>query len=290
MPVEHLTTLAPRIIRAQPSSAKLQPANHGITSPIRPNGSAFTVTNTLPSQVGADIPAPTVTLPIGTDACTVSLSEVQLDGVRNDLIKLLGGEIDQVGKDVALVGQKVTDLMHGTYELPLASLSSQDAARLNQRCAALEVQVRDFNAWAKEALNDLPIITTVSDTTSLSVLAPLLRPTRSGAGSIGAQLSRSVTLPHDKVIEVDTHMVLNGNGESISFSGGNAEQLRITSGGILTLENITLKNLHEHTIMIEPGGTLVCADNVYWELHNDMVIESGRIEIAGENSVVHMRV
>lgn len=200
-------------------------------------------------------------------------------------IDILKGELAGLRNTTGQVSEAIDKIFRGEFNLPKTELAPQDAARL----ASVEEWVRQINAWRETALSDLPIISVISDVSSLAALAPYISAAEQTKGEgVGAKFTRSMTLPHDNKIEVRTSVTLDGCGESLSFANSTAPQLVVEPGAQLYLENVTLKNIHAHTILIKPGGKIVCGQNVVWELNDAVTLSSGIIELAGRNTVLHI--
>lgn len=200
-------------------------------------------------------------------------------------VDILKGELAGLRNTTGQVSEAIDKIFRGEFNLPKTELAPQDAARL----ASVEEWIRQINVWRETALSELPIISVISDVSSLAALAPYLSAAEQTKGDgVGAQFTRSMTLPHDNKIEVRTSVTLDGCGESLSFANSATPQLVVEPGAQLHLENVTLKNIHAQTILIRPGGKIVCGKNVVWELNDAVTLSSGIIELAGRNTVMHV--
>lgn len=200
----------------------------------------------------------------------------------------LARQLTQSEQELAQLKEAFHDLLTGSYDLPGTALSSQDAGRLNRRCAVLEKRFDAFHAWSQTALQDLPLVTLAEDGEKGAHLSSFIQSSQQHSRSLGTRLHQSVVVRESHPVVIERSITIDGDGHTMTFTGGLEPELVVATGVHLTLHNITLKNIRAGSIRLEPGAAIRCGHGVSWELHDNLTFDEGTIEIVGGQTVTHM--
>lgn len=227
----------------------------------------------------------------------------------SDSVDLVKGSLAQITTDVTELQSNMTALIDGPFTVPLTPIAtSADADTLAVQVAdhitQMQVKANLLEARIKEMetlVANLPLMHVQSDGTGLDALTQFsVANALTRSPFAGVELRQTVRYAATEMLDVDRNMHINGNHESLVFSNVPRPQVMVRAGKTLRLENITFKNIHARTIVVEgpqydahgslvvPAGTIECGANVSWELHDDIAFDEGTFVLNNSCKVMHM--
>ena|GEM_PF-2167745 len=102
-------------------------------------------------------------------------------------------------------------------------------------------------------------------------------------------LTENISLKTNQTISYAGDATLDGAGAAILFAKGTLAQLFVPTGITLTLKNINLMRLTNGTFDLPSNAQMNLANDVLWELDQDVVLSTGKFRMTGAADVLRIR-